>query len=203
MAVSRVKTSSVLQGFPKYRSMLGGNAAYIPSSYESIATATGNGSAQILTLSSIPSTYSHLQIRGIVRNNRNNPSFPFGNLSIYFNGTEGTNSGHRIYGDGSSVIADGFTGNSGITVGYSTTDAQTSNIMTAFIIDIHNYTSTSQNKTVRSIIGSDLNGTGRLELSSGLYLPTPSAITSITFANYNSAAFTTSSVFSLYGIRGA
>jgi hypothetical protein len=178
----------------------GGGAA---GSFESIATVSGNGSAQTLTLSSIPSTYQHLQIRGLVRNNRNNPSFPFGNLSIYFNGVEGTNAGHRIYGDGSTVIADGFTGNSGITVGFTTTDAQTSNVMTAFIIDIHNYKSTTQNKTIRSIIGSDLNGTGRLELSSGLYLPTPSAISSITFANYNSAAFTTSSVFSLYGIKGA
>jgi hypothetical protein len=33
MAVSRVKTSSVLQGFPKYRSMLAGNTAYVPVAY--------------------------------------------------------------------------------------------------------------------------------------------------------------------------
>ena len=31
MATSRIKTSSILQGFPKDRSLLAGNAAFIPA----------------------------------------------------------------------------------------------------------------------------------------------------------------------------
>ena len=182
--------------------LIGSFPTPVTSSFESIATVSGNGSAQELTFSSIPSTYQYLQIRGLVRNARNNGSFPFGNLSIYFNGTEGSNADHYLRGNGSTATAAGNTGITALTIGSSATDAQTSNVMTAFIIDIHNYTSTTQNKTVRSFIGTDVNGTGRVELSSALSLST-SAVSSITIANYNGAAFTSASVFSLYGIKGA
>jgi hypothetical protein len=171
-------------------------------SYESIATVSGDGSSTELSLSSIPATYASLQIRGIVRNNRNNPSFPFGNLSIDFNGVSGSNAIHSLKGDGTSATATGATGITSCTIGETATDAQTASVMTAFIIDILDYTSTTKNKTIRSFIGTDVNGTGRIALSSSLYLPTPTAIASITFKNFNSAAFTTSSVFSLYGIKG-
>jgi hypothetical protein len=171
-------------------------------SFESIATVNGNGSSTTLSLSSIPATYASLQIRGIVRNNRNNPSFPFGNLSIDFNGVSGSNARHSLNGDGASVTATGDTGITSCTIGETATDAQTASVMTAFVIDILDYTSTTKNKTIRSFIGTDVNGTGRIALSSSLYLETPSAIASITFKNFNSAAFTTSTSFALYGIKG-
>jgi hypothetical protein len=103
---------------------------------------------------------------------------------------------------GATATAAGDTCITALTIGSTATDAQTSNVMTAFIIDIQNYKSTTQNKTVRSFIGTDVNGTGRVELSSALRLST-SAVSSITMANYNGAAFTSASVFSLYGIKGA
>ena len=124
-------------------------------------------------------------------------------MSIYFNGTDSSNSEHRLRGDGSSATAAGSTGITACTIGSTATAAQTSNVFTAFIIDIHNYTSTSQYKTIRSIIGTDVNGTGRIELTSSLYQATPAAITSITIENYNGAAFSTNSLFALYGIKGA
>ena len=182
---------------------LSSGVAAATGSYESISSVSGNGSSQTLQLNSIPSTYASLQIRGIVRNERNNGSFPFGNLSIYFNGTDSSNSEHRLRGDGSSATAAGSTGITACTIGSTATAAQTSNVFTAFIIDIHNYTSTSQYKTIRSIIGTDVNGTGRIELTSSLYQATPAAITSITIENYNGAAFSTNSLFALYGIKGA
>ena len=61
--ITRLKLSTIEQGLPKYRSMLAGNAAYVPSSYESIASATGTGSSGTITFSSIPSTYQSLQLR--------------------------------------------------------------------------------------------------------------------------------------------
>jgi hypothetical protein len=171
-------------------------------SFESIASVSGNGSSQSLSLNSIPSTYASLQIRGMARIDRNNPSFPFGNLSIYFNSDTGNNAEHSVMGNGSTVSATGSTGITACTIGNIATDAQTSNVMTSFIIDIHNYASTTQNKTIRTFIGTDINGTGRVALTSSLYLTTIAAISSIQIENYNSAAFTSSSIFSLYGIKG-
>jgi len=41
-----------------------GGAAAATSSYESIQSATGTGASGVITFSSIPATYKHLQIRG-------------------------------------------------------------------------------------------------------------------------------------------
>lgn len=202
MAISRFATSTLRQGMPKYTEMWDGSTLYPPPGFDSIATATATGSSGIITISSIPQTYQHLQIRGIVRNDRNNPSFPFGNLSIYFNGTMGSQADHRISGDGSSATALGQTGISALTIGDTATDAQTANIFTAFIIDIHDYQNTSKNKTVRSFIGTDLNGTGRVQLTSAARVST-SAVSSITFENFNGANFKVGTTFELYGIRSA
>ena len=49
------------------RSGMVGNPVIMPGSYDSIATATV-GSSGIVEFTSIPSTYTHLQIRAITRN---------------------------------------------------------------------------------------------------------------------------------------
>ena len=43
----------------------------VTNSYESIATVTVGSPVSSITFSSIPATYTHLQIRGIIRNNAN------------------------------------------------------------------------------------------------------------------------------------
>jgi hypothetical protein len=76
-----------------------------PSSFESIATATGTGSSATITFSSIPSTYQHLQIRGIARATSGGETEPI-DLRLYFNGlTTGIYSSHALYGNGSSAAA--------------------------------------------------------------------------------------------------
>jgi len=71
MATSRASNSSILQGFPKSRSLLAGNTAYIPGDFQSISTVTvGAGGSSSITFNSIPSTYSHLQIRALSRSQR-------------------------------------------------------------------------------------------------------------------------------------
>jgi hypothetical protein len=77
----------------------------------------------------------------------------------------------------------------------------TANAMGSGILDIHDYTSTTKNKTFRSITGRDNNGSGQITLYSGLWLST-SAITSISL-NTSGSNFTTASTFALYGIKGA
>ena len=194
--ITRLKLSTIEQGLPKYRSMLAGNDAYIPTSFESIATATGTGSSFTITFNNIPQTYSHLQLRVVGKiTTTANPDF----FSIRFNGvTTSTYANHRMTGDGSSVFAASNANNDKIAdIGDAV--GTTANIVGVSIIDIHDYTSTTKNKTVRSINGNDRNGAGRISLSSG-FLNSTSAVTSISLiAGQN---FDTNTVVALYGIRG-
>ena len=102
--ITRLKLSTIEQGLPKYRSMLAGNSAYVPPSYESIASATGTGSSGTITFSSIPGTYQHLQIRI----NSRNDSTDGATTTMRFNGDTGSNyARHYLYGDGATVSASG------------------------------------------------------------------------------------------------
>ena len=190
MAVSRVKTSSVLQGFPKYRSMLGGNAAYNPTSYESIATVSGDASASTITFSSIASTYKSLQLRFTGQ------STASGDLTLTINGSSLTYS-HHLYGDGATVTANSTA--SACPLNKSVTAAATYPYVG--IIDLIDYASTSKTKTVRFMTGVDKNGSGEIVLGSG-FLNSTSAVTSLSITT-SGTSFTTNARFSLYGIKGA
>ena len=172
--------------------MLGGNAAYNPSSFESIATATGTGSSGTITFSSIPGTYVSLQLRinGVLVTAGNT-------INIQLNGDTGANyTRHRLWGDGSTVTSDGATalGQAGLTP-----TAGDTTYPYAIITDIHDYASTSKNKTIRTFSGIDKNGSGSANLVSNLWLST-SAVTSLTVLSASS--FATSTTVSLYGIKG-
>jgi hypothetical protein len=173
-------------------------------SFESIATATGTGSSGTITFSSIPSTYKHLQIRGLAKDT----SVAFdatAQVLIRFNSDSGNNyARHRLYGDGGSVTAVGAASQSGISLGAGMTIGLPVNVLAASITDIQDYASTTKNKTVRTINGGNANessGNYLLELSSGVWLNT-AAITSISLVNNNGSNFNTQTVFSLYGIKG-
>ncbi len=200
--ITRLKLSTIEQGLPKYRSMLAGNPAYVPPAFESIATVTGNGSATTLTFSSIPGTYQHLQIRGIVK--RTGTSTTTANFDMQFNSDTATNyQNHYLQGDGAAVSAGAGANQNQCNI-YSTivgSGTGMTNILGVLIIDILDYASTSKYKTVRTLSGADLNTTnGTLTFSSSAWRST-SALTSITFTA--PSAFTTSSTIALYGIKGA
>ena len=179
------------------------------SSYESITTVTvGAGGTSTITFSSIPSTYTHLQIRGIARSTLAgvNPD----NIAFRFNSDSGSNySTHNLYATsfGSNVYAGAFTS---LSYGYLPSAIPSagslSNDFCGFVIDILDYRNTSKNKTVRALSGWDENAVqspnfyNRIQLSSSAWLST-SAITQIDFTN--SANFAQYSSFALYGIKGA
>ena len=71
-------------------------------------------------------------------------------------------------------------------------------MMGVLILDVHDYASTSKNKTIRSLNGNDQNGAGDIYLTSGLWLST-AAVTSLTL--FTSANYL-NTTFSLYGIKG-
>lgn len=176
------------------------------SSYESIATVTGNGSATTLTFSSIPSTYQHLQIRVLGR--RTGSGTGSAVIQMRFN-SDSTNSYtfHTLSGNGSSASAVGYaTGGTGgdMYIEWALAEGgMAANIFGVAIIDIHDYVSTTKNKTVRAISGTDFNttdGNGRIYLGSALWTNT-NAINSITFVT--GTAWATGTTFALYGIKGA
>ena len=173
--------------------LIGSFPTPVTSSFESIATATGNGSSGTITFSSIPSTYQHLQIRLQVIASGG------GGQSIRFNSDSGNNYAyHSVGGNGSSVFAGGTANYSQIFVG---DDAAATNPAT-MIIDIHDYASTTKNKTVRSRFGHDRNGAGSVYLYSGLWMNT-SAVTSLSIGiGLFGGIFDTGTVASLYGIKG-
>lgn len=165
--------------------------------YESIATLYPTGTTA--TFSSIPSTYTHLQIRGISRTN--NPG-SVDNVVIRFNGDTGTNySWHQLAGDGSSASAGGESSKNYILIGLFPSGSTNSSTFGSHVIDILDYANPNKNTTARALSGYDLNGSGQLVLRSGLWQNT-AAITSITITQLSSYSYSSNSVFELYGIRG-
>jgi hypothetical protein len=166
-----------------------------PSSYESIATFTANGSANSYTFSSIPGTYKSLQIRAFLVGGTAVAST---NLDIQINADTGTNYAiHWLNGNGASVTASGAANNPRIEeiITFGTTNQNA-----AVIIDLIDYASTSKFKTIRSFAGRDNNGSGNVRLSSGLWRST-SAITSINLYSDNAANIPSGTSFALYGIK--
>ena len=189
MATSLVKTSSILQGFPKSRSLLAGNAAYNPGATFLIDSVTvGAGGATTISFSSIPSTYQHLQLRITASMSTNE------NIYLKLNGNDGTK-GHTLQGNGTTAISE-YYNNTPI---YS---LQSATGRFASVTDILDYATTTKNKTIRSLAGGDNNGSGRMTLASGFYNNT-SAITSFTVVGSSSGTFAEYSKFSLYGYMGS
>ena len=166
-----------------------------PVSYESIQTITVPSGQASITFTSIPGTYKHLQIRvvGLF-------SVADRGTTMQFNGDTAANyAWHRLIGNGSSVSADGYSGqNYGLTAPSGA--PSTSNNPSPGVIDILDYADTNKFKTVRSLGGSDANGNGSIIFQSSLWRST-SAITSIKMetgsGNYNQYSH-----FALYGIKG-
>jgi hypothetical protein len=157
-----------------------------------------------ITFSSIPATYTHLQVRAMIRNTRT--SDRSGSPAMRFNGDTGSNYYyHRIYGDGDSAGTDtsGGTTNQMYAIGMAT-DLNTAGIFGLAIWDILDYTNTNKNKIVKVLAGMDNNRTsdvGSVGITSGAWNNT-NAITSITILpNVND--WSVGSTFYLYGIKGS
>jgi hypothetical protein len=173
-------------------------SAFVIGDYESIATVTASGSSQELTFSSIPQTYTHLEIRGIGQASYS--SNDYGTIGVRLNGDSGSNyTRHALRGNGSVVAVTGLTSTSFADAGDGAY-LNTGSTVGASVISILDYTNTNKNTTVRGFSGVDNNGIGAITLGSGLWINT-AAVTSVTLYQQN-ANFTTNSQFALYGIKG-
>jgi hypothetical protein len=184
--------------------LFGVGVAPSTTAYESIATQTVGASAvSSITFSSIPSTYTHLQIRSLWKGSIT--SFDYEYVELTINGSSSGYAYHNIRGDGSAVVAGGGGSLDRTYPSFSlpSSNASYANMFGTGIIDILDYTNTNKNKTIRALSGFDGNGSGNVSLSSGLWQNT-SAITSISLKPQSgSSNFTQYSQFALYGIKGA
>jgi hypothetical protein len=187
--------------YPSLIGIIASSGGVVASDYESISTITvGSGGASNITFSSIPSTYTHLQIRSIARG-----TVAQGEMQTFyrFNSDSGSNYAfHLLRGNGSGVFSDGGASASQTSAAtrYSAANAA-SGIFGVGITDILDYANTSKNKTVRNLGGVDANGSGQVYFTSGLWMNT-SAITSITIGINDGGSFAEYSQFALYGIKG-
>ena len=199
--VYKLSANSVKNGRTVYGSMLAGNAAFVPTSFESIATVSLSSSASSIQFTSIPATFSHLQIRGIFRSNR---SSTLDTLQIRLNSDTNNNyARHFIFGDSADISAGTSTSQSFANVGIGTGASAASNIFGSNVIDILDYTNTNKYKTIRCLAGEDENNSGNIQFASGLWLNT-NAITTITLiCEGGSSNFQQYTRFALYGTKGA
>lgn len=180
----------------------------VTNSYESIATVNVSSNQATIEFTSIPSTFKHLQLRGIARTNTGTS---LQDVRIRFNSDSASNySSHKLYGDGTGAYA---AGNASQTSGFAGLAVDggvgsSAYFVSGSIIDILDYTSTVKAKTVRVLSGNDSNtntSVGYLQYgSSAWYKNTSSvyeAVNSISLS-LTANSYAQYSSFALYGIRG-
>jgi hypothetical protein len=171
-------------------------------SYESIATSVGAGTSASIDFTSIPATYTHLQIRFFLRSVTASTGNTWGSVSLNSDTTNSNYSMHQMNGDGATAAAQGFDSTSNFTR-YAFMYPQASNTYSSWaggIMDILDYANTNKHKTIRTIHGDDRNGSGIVMLTSNRW-GSASAVTAVSligtggnFAQYSHAA--------LYGLKG-
>ena len=163
------------------------------ATYELISTGNGNGSADTITLSSIPATYTDLVL--VIK--AKNVSGAISGVRLRFNGdtTDGNYSGVRV-SVGPSTIDD-------------ERDPAGSYVINAVndefnvgVVNIMGYSSTAFRKSTLTLSGWARSGSDFIRVHLGTWKDT-SAITSVTLFNDSSYAWTTDSTITLYGIKAS
>ena len=177
-----------------------------PGDFESIATVTvGGGGAANVEFTSIPATYTHLQVRAFAQTNRGTYGRDLVKLTV--NSDTGNNySWHELMGDGASTASSAVS-STNIIFKIAEIGTSTGGAFGAFICDVLDYANINKYKTFRSLFGGDHNGLiagfgGTVGLDSGLWQNT-NAITSLKFLPNSGSAFNQYSHFALYGCKTA
>lgn len=177
-------------------SSISGNLWAPTGALDALSTVTvPSGGVSSIVFAGIPSTYKHLQIRGIVRPTTNNAE-----IRLTVNGDSGSNyARHRLIGNGSSIDATGTASQTSIGI-FDANGLQTgtASVFGGMVLDLLDYTS-SKYKTLRVLSGNDNNGSGQVGLSSGLW-QNSNPVSSVTMV-MNTGNIAEFSQFTLYGVR--
>lgn len=199
MGIRSLSTSSIKSGVRRNR-IWDQNISFGSDFYQIATTTVGAGGTSYVEFTSIPQTYTHLQIRGIQRFSGTPNEFIYYQLNS--DTTASNYNSHSIRGDGAAVTSSNFlTTYPGIVQDRNIPGS--TNITGVFgctVFDLLDYTNTNKFKTARIIGGYDSNGSGVTSISSGAWRST-SAVTSIKLYPA-SGSFTQYTSFALYGIKG-
>ena len=159
--------------------------------YDALATIATTGNVTSVTFSGIPTGYKHLQIRLSYQDTASD------NSNMRFNSDTGNNyAWHELYGGAVPAVAGAGAASSVSFMKVAYTDNGRPGVA---VIDILDYASSNKNKVMRSLCGTDNNGSGYVLLRSGLWMNT-NPITGVTIYP-NSGAITANSIFALYGVK--
>jgi hypothetical protein len=180
---------------------LGGLRTFLSLSndYEAIASTVVVGSSvPHITFSSIPNTYKHLQIRGLVRTTQNSVQ---NGCAFQLNGDTGSNyAWNQFYtSSGGTPTAESYQDNV-LRLGELPSANAPAGVFGFVILDIYDYTSTDKYTTCHESGGSDRNGTGFLGTNYGVWRNT--AVVNSVKLFESSSNWAVGSMFSLYGIKG-
>ena len=194
MAINRFSQSTAQSAFPKFTNLWDGTTA--TSAFDSLGAVVVSSTASSVAFSSIPQTYTHLQIRFSAQDNRG--TYADSELKIQFNSDTGNNyRSHYLRGNGAVEALDN--GQSTRIVQSCTATLAGSNFASG-VIDILDYTSTSKYKTIRIFGGFDNSSSGGIWMRTGLWMSS-SAMTSVQIGSDLGSALNQYSSFALYGIK--
>lgn len=168
-----------------------------PSAWESIATATASSTVSELLLSSIPQTYTHLHLRGIIRKDTSDHGYGYG----YVEAISGYN--HSFLA--ASSISRTTNASSLILLPYAVTGTDNlSNVFGCFVLDLHDYKNTNIRRSGFSLSGNHSNGTGTYQgIGMNSYAASATtAITSLRLYDPNGGNFVAGTSIALYGLKG-
>jgi hypothetical protein len=210
MSVSRLSQTSLQNAFQKYNNVWDGKSAV--GSMEPIGVVNLSSAASTVTFSSIPQTYSHLQVRLYAQTSRGTYNLD-DLITRVGSGTVDTGnnySWHSFYaGFSSGTTSTAYSGNAA-SQGY----IQCSGILGTGVgptfgvgvIDFLDYTSANKNKTIKYMLGNDTAGSassflGSVGLFSACWYNSSTAINTITFSAASGANFNAYTSFALYGLK--
>ena len=169
------------------------------SSFESISTTTLASNTSTVNITSIPSTYTHLQLRVMLRSTT---AATFASIGLRINGdgpAANNYSQHSMTGNGTATSGSGSPIRDNMVIGTFAAASATGGLFGVAVIDILDYANTDKYKTIRSIAGVAGYSAG---MYSGLYKST-TAISAISFRDNSDATnILAGSTIALYGIKG-
>ena len=201
-----IQVSTLLSGSLTTPSAKG---TFVSGSYDSIATETLASNTVSITFSGIPSTYKHLQIRGLLRESWAGGATGQVSSNIRLNGDTGSNYTQNYLRQSTSALQSAYDGSSLTRINYTGFPSGTSGLdgmYGALIIDIHNYNDINKWRTVRIFNGSAIGTAGEysssmVDLTVGAWKNTADAVNSVTIFSGITSLFAGSTI-ALYGIEG-
>ena len=169
------------------------------SSYASIASTTLVSTTASVIFTSIPATYTHLQVRLIGKSAYTGGTGP-DNFHIRFNSDSTLTNYYRHLVRGNGSVVDALTANDNTIISSISTSLDNADTYGGVVIDVLDYANTNKYKTTRYLGGVEYNGSGYIQLGSVLWKDT-AAVTTLYVAPGNQWAADTS--VALYGIKGA